>query len=335
MPKISVIVPVYNVAQYLPQCIESLLGQTLEDIEVILVDDGSQDKSSQICDSYAQKDERIKVRHKINGGLSDARNAGLEIAQGEYIAFLDSDDWVEKNVYEYLYNLIQKEDADIVQCDYIKAFSEDAKIDFSSAVTESICTNIEALCLLYGEEYVKTVVVWNKLYKRAVFDNIRFPKGKIHEDEFTTYKLLHHANKVVNSNYPLIYYRQREGSIMSQAFSEKRLHILEAYNESMEYFNRYNLDKLVQLAECRLCGQLRYLYVQVQKSQFNNKKKVLKQLKKSMRGRYIRFIINPFIRQKGKVALTLCLLNGAAFCKIQSSMQRMDCRSILGRNLII
>lgn len=319
MPIISVIVPVYNVEQYLSQCIDSLLTQTLEDIEIILVDDGSTDACPQICDAYALRDTRIKVIHKVNGGLSDARNWGIERAQGEYIAFLDSDDWVKPDFYEYLYNLIQRKNADIAQCDYIKVYDNTTKIDFDEAIKESTHTGVEALYLLCGEEYIKTVVVWNKLYKRKLFDKIRFPKGKIHEDEFVTYKVLHKASKFVNSNIPMVYYRQRPDSIMAQKFSEKRLHVLEAWKERRDYFKQHNLIELAHRTECELCVTMKAAYVYIQKSDLQNKKEILKQLKKEIKEDYIKYICNPFITIKGKITLTICLLNGQVFYKLYST----------------
>ncbi|MFR0779346.1 MAG: glycosyltransferase family 2 protein [Zhenhengia sp.] len=324
MFKVSVIVPVYNVERFLSKCIDSLLRQTLQDIEIILIDDGATDRSSEICDTYALKDHRIKVIHKINGGLSDARNVGIEVAQGEYIAFLDSDDWVEPNLYEYLYNLIKKKNADIAQCDYIKAYAEDAQIDFKHQTKETIYTSVEALGLLFGEEYVKTVVVWNKLYRRSLFEEIRFPKGKVHEDEFTTYKVIHKANKLVNSNLPKVYYRQREGSIMAEGFNEKRLHILEAYKEKYAYLKQEGLEELALRTEVNLCSTLKKFYVQTRKSKLVNKSKILKDLRNDMRRNYMKFIKNPYITNRGKMTLTICLLNGYIFCLLYYHISRMN-----------
>ena len=324
MPKVSIIVPIYNVQQYLAKCIDSLLEQTLQEIEIILVDDGATDRSPEICDTYALKDQRIKAIHKTNGGLSDARNVGIEVAQGEYIAFLDSDDWVESNFYEYLYNLVKKEDADIAQCDYIKAYSEDVQINFRYHIKETAHTGVEALGLLFGEEYVKTVVVWNKLYRRSLFEEIRFPKGKVHEDEFTTYKVIHKANKLVNSNLPMIYYRQREGSIMAEGFNEKRLHVLEAWREKYTYLKQEGLEELALRTEANLCSTLKGFYVQTKKSNLVNKDKVLKDLRNEITRKYIKFIKNPYITGRGKTTLTICLLNGQVFCKLYSAYINND-----------
>lgn len=322
MPKVSIIVPVYNVEQYLPKCIESLVSQTLQEIEIILVDDGSTDKSVEICDIYALQDSRIKVIHKQNGGLSDARNIGIEVAKGDYIAFLDSDDWVETSMYEYLYELAEKENAYIVQCDYIKTYDETEEIDFKECIQETIHTNIDALNLLFGKEHVKTIVVWNKLYHNSLFKDNKFPKGKVHEDEFLTYKLIYKTNKLINSNRPLLYYRQRNGSIMMQGFNEKRLHIVEALEERKAYFKMKGLKEASLKTESNLCGILKLLYVQASESKLDNKRFILKKLKQYIARNYIKFLMNPYITYRGKISLSICMLNNKRFCKMYKSYSK-------------
>lgn len=315
MVKISIIIPIYNVEQYLKKCLESILAQTLDDIEVILVNDGSTDKSLDICNQYKLKDPRIKVIDKKNGGLSDARNKGIQIAEGEYIAFLDSDDWVEPNFYKYLWELAQKEKADIAQCDYIEAYHDETIISFKTPIKECTYTGTESLHLLYGNEYVRTVIACSKIYKRSLFEEIQFPIGKIHEDEFTTYKLLHKAGRVTDSNIKMYYYRQRENSITNEGFNEKRLHALEALKERIEYFNQYSLNELSQKTESRLCGMLKEFYIKAYKTDIVNKDKILKSIINDMRKYYIRFIKNPYITSRGKTTTTLCILNGRIFYK--------------------
>lgn len=313
MCKLSIIVPVYNVEQYLTKCIESLLAQTLKEIEIILVDDGSTDKSSKICDQYALKDERIKVIHKTNGGLSEARNKGIEAAKGEYLGFLDSDDWVETNFYQYLYKLIQNTRADIAQCDFVYAYDESIKIEFNNIVKENVYTGIEALGLLYGSECVRTVVVWNKIYRRELFKNIRYPKGKLYEDEFTTYKLIYQAKKVVDSNVSMVYYRQRKDSIMGKGFREERLQVLEAFKQRGKYFEQHGLNELVKKNERNLNISLKRFYLATQRSKLINKKKILRSLKLEIVTYYIRFMKNPYITNIERITLTMCILNGRIF----------------------
>ena len=185
MAQISVIVPVYQVEAYLPQCIDGILAQTFRDFELILVDDGSQDRSGAICDEYAGRDERVRVLHKENGGLSDARNAGLEQANGDYFLFVDSDDFIAPMMLERLYAGAQREGADLAICNFRYTFDTKEKKDFSTAMTAEILRGAE---IFYNRKNDRShgfwTVAWNKLYKRETFGKLRFRSGKYHEDEF-------------------------------------------------------------------------------------------------------------------------------------------------------
>lgn len=242
--KISIIVPVYNVEQYLDKCVENLINQTYKNLEIILVDDGSKDKSGHICDLWKEKDNRIKVIHKKNGGLSDARNAGMHIAQGEYIAFVDSDDWVHERIYEILMDNMSKYNADISVCSIKKVYEKDI-LDEVEILNNNIFvfTAEEALKNLIDEGELKQTV-WNKLYKKEVIDNIYFEFGKIHEDEFWTYQVFGRSSKIVYTNEKLYYYLQRSGSIMDKPFSIQRLDSLEARYNRLNYIkeNYPNLE---------------------------------------------------------------------------------------------
>lgn len=324
MELISVIVPIYNVEEYLKRCIESIVNQTFKNLEIILVDDGSTDASGEICDKYAEKDTRIKVIHKKNGGLSSARNAGIDVAQGKYIAFLDSDDWIESNLYEYLYSLMKKNSASMAECDFIKAYDENIKISYKGDIQERIYNNIEALQRLYGEAYIKTTVVWNKVYEKELFKDIRFPEGKLHEDEFTTYKIIYKAKKVIVSNIPMIYYRQREKSIMSGEFNEKRLDVLQAYKERISYMKDKNLDELDKMTEASICSILRLLYIQTKESKIERRNEILIYLKSEMKNMYSQFMHNKFITKKGKLMLNICLLNETLFYEIYKKYMKRN-----------
>lgn len=273
-PTISVIVPIYNVEKYLGKCIESIINQTYSNLEIILVDDGSPDNCGDICDYYASKDRRIKVIHKENGGLSDARNAGLDFAKGEYINFIDSDDYINKGFYEVLINLVISNNADIAQCAFLKVYEND-NTNTNPLVNEKITVlnNIEALNNLFNDYYVTTSVVWNKLYRKELFTEIRFPKGKIHEDEFTTFKVLFKSKKVVTTSKPLYYYLQRSNSIMGENFNVKRLDFLEAYSSQISFYNENRLVDLKTKAIKRLEGTIRYFMNDILKSDIDNKEK--------------------------------------------------------------
>lgn len=236
---ISIIVPVYKVEDLLARCVDSLLVQTYKELEIILVDDGSPDNSGQICEAYAKRDGRVKVIHKVNGGLSDARNAGMPHAHGSYITFLDSDDWVHETYIETLYNLLRSTDADIAACNFLRTSSENVSLP---STTERIFefSNEEALeqIIAFGEFHEQMVVAWGKLYKAELFEGITYPVGRIHEDEFTTYKLIDRAKKVSFTTQALLYYWQREDSIMGTGFKLKnKLDHLEAWRERAAFFH--------------------------------------------------------------------------------------------------
>lgn len=241
---ISFVIPVYKVEKFLHRCIDSVLRQSYSNLEIIVVDDGSPDTCGAICDQYALLDKRVHVIHQENGGLSDARNTGIGIAKGKYLAFLDSDDWIHDLCIEKLYTLLQKTHADISACNFIWTSDELVTVD-DPTDTYTVYSNTEALALLYGELYIPMVVAWGKLYKAELFDGIRYPKGKLHEDEFTTHKLLYKAKTVVFSTDQLLYYWQRSDSITGVGFNLKnRLAVIQALYERVDFFQEKELFAL-------------------------------------------------------------------------------------------
>ena len=236
---ISVVVPVYNVEKYLKRCIKSVLNQTYKNLEIILVDDGSKDKSGQICDEYSKKDERIKVIHKENGGLSDARNVGIENSFGKYICFIDSDDYVDVKFLENLYSIIKKYNADISVCCYkiVSENVENLKIEEKREYNEEVWDKEQSYkeLLLFGklENYI-----WNKLLKKSLFNGVYFPKGKKMEDIGTTYLLLDKAKKIAKTSYVGYFYMQREGSIMSNLNGQLIADTKEMINIRFDYLKK-------------------------------------------------------------------------------------------------
>ncbi len=222
---ISVIVPVYKVEAYLDQCVASIVNQTYRDLEIILVDDGSPDRCPELCDAWAQRDSRIRVIHKKNGGLSDARNAGMEAATGEFIGFVDSDDWLSKDFYEVLYETAQRHGASIAASGIVKT-TQNKEEFFGTRFEQVVFSPEEAIhTIMHGEGF--HAVAWNKLYARKIFEGIRYPVGKLHEDEYVTYRLLDRAERLVLCLDAVYYYRQRTGSIMA-SWSVRHLDGLEA-----------------------------------------------------------------------------------------------------------
>ena len=228
---VSVIVPIYNVEEYLEKCVDSILAQSYKNIEVILVDDGSPDKCGDICDKYKEKDARIKVLHKQNGGLSDARNAGIEMADGNYIMFIDSDDYIQNNMIETLYSRIKKDNSDIAQCNFLIVYDEDnsEQSNGNMPFDDEVITSDEALERLFSEDYWYLVTACNKLYKRHLFSEIRFPYSKYHEDEFVAHLIIEKCNLISLVKEPLYYYYQRNTSIMGSTFNIRNLDGAEAF----------------------------------------------------------------------------------------------------------
>ena len=237
--KISIIIPVYKVEKYIRKCVDSAINQTHLNLEIILVDDGTPDNSGKICDEYAQKDTRIKVIHKKNGGLSDARNFGLDIAKGKYIFLLDSDDYIEKDTIEYLYELCERYNADIgIGKTRFLYENQQSNIKSPSKDNIKIYNTEEALeTMLYSQEFTNSA--WNKLYKTELFANIRFPVGKLYEDLATTYKLISKSKQtVLGSKYTYNYIMNRDNSIMNKKFNIKRMEGLDFCEEILDFVSK-------------------------------------------------------------------------------------------------
>ena len=249
MNKISIIIPIYNVEQYLPQCLDSIINQTYKNLEIILINDGSTDNSGKICDNYAKVDNRIHVFHKKNEGVSSARNLGLEKCTGDFIGFIDPDDFIELNMYELLYNEQQKTNADIVWCNYSLYYSLNKQIfgEINSNITYNLL-NINEKNDFYSDLFYKynmKAYLWNKLYQKEIFSNIKFPYKKIFEDLFVFIYLISKANKISFINKKLYYYRQRVNSICNKTHIHSTFNIdmIESYIKSSidyKYFSNNN-----------------------------------------------------------------------------------------------
>lgn len=290
---ISVIVPIYKVENYLEKCVETIVNQTYLNLEIILVDDGSPDSCGTICNKLAEKDSRIRVIHKKNGGLSDARNAGIRIATGEYFLFVDSDDFISYSMIETLYKSIKKNNADMAVCGYEKVFSNGIieKRHFSVKNGEEVLTGEEATKrLLYSME-PEMVVAWNKLERRCLWKHMEFPVGKQHEDDFTAYRLMYKSSKIVLLNEPLYYYLQREDSIIGTGFNLKSLHKIEAYEKACVFFKEKNRE-LYQRATNLVLIMNRRCCEEVTASEYTTKDEILKKLKKSGRKFYLKNFYN-------------------------------------------
>ncbi len=292
---ISIIVPVYEVKKYLERCIESILNQTFSRFELIIVDDGSSDECGRICDSYATIDYRIIVIHKMNGGLSDARNAGIELVinnnESKWITFVDSDDWINNNYLEFLYQSVISENADAscskhIECKSDNNNKEDGVPAFSYYKGEDFCV----------EEYKYSQTAWGKLFKLEQWKTLRFPVGRIHEDAFTIYTILLPAKKIAYIENPPLYYFNsgNDESITRKKWTPKRMDLLCALEEKIEYskkngFNRYYL---VQIREYINTLGFNFHHAKEQ-NDISNVKFIRKKTKEAMRKRESRNLF-PF-----------------------------------------
>lgn len=259
-PLISVIVPVYNVEPYLDRCVQSIVDQTYTNLEIILVDDGSPDNCPVLCDAWAAKDSRIKVIHKANGGLSDARNAGMAIAAGEYVAFVDSDDWVAPDMYRHLLDRMTADDCDIAACGVEMVWEDGTPSRPLTAPGNHMLDTVAAMEALLDETLLKQPV-WYKLYRKELISDIPFPVGKYHEDVFWSYQIIARARRVSVCDTPGYFYLQRAGSIMGTDYSPKRLDAVEAKERLAEYIAQHfpSLDTKARanlLFTCLYHGQL-------------------------------------------------------------------------------
>lgn len=279
-PLISVIVPVYNVENYLRKCLESIINQTYKNLEIILIDDGSTDNSGKICDEYAAKDNRIKLIHKPNGGISDARNAGLEIAKGEYIGFVDSDDYIAEDMYEFLYNFAVKNNLDVAMCGSKHVFNGKVIPDneFKMAIFEK---QDEMIKNLFSAIYGGGISVWNKLFKKSCIKDIKFEYGKTCEDAFYILNWIERANRFGRRGETKYFYVQREGSIThNKYYSPQILDLIEAYIKNLEIIKK-KYPGALKVAEYKLYWAYSNILWQIYscKDYKDNKEKINKIIK--------------------------------------------------------
>ncbi len=249
MSEISIIVPVYNVEQYLHKCVDSILAQTFTNFELILVDDGSLDSSGEICDQYAKVDSRIKVIHKPNGGLSDARNVGIEAAHSPYLAFVDSDDYIAQEMYQMLFDDIRQAEADLAICGIYDVYGDKAPRE-KEQLHEILDRDTATIKIFEGN--LISVHAVNKLYRKEIFSSLRYPKGKYHEDSYVILDVLAQCNTIVVNTKQVYYYTHREGSINTERFSEKQFDFIDAWELNERRLSNAS-SALRRVAHQRVC----------------------------------------------------------------------------------
>ena len=319
-PLISIIVPVYKVEKYLNRCVESIVSQTYSNLEIILVDDGSPDLCPVMCDDWAKKDSRIKVVHKKNGGLSDARNEGMRISNGELLGFVDSDDWIEQDMYRRLYESMRKDNSDIAACGVEMVWEDETLSEKLTKTNNCVLNREEAMRALIYESWLKQPV-WYKLYKTKLIRNILFPVGKYHEDAFWSYQAIGAANRVSIINYVGYYYWQRNGSIMSEAYSLKRLDAIQALENRQDYLE-IKFPSLAIEGKCKMWFSCMY-----------HGQKVLQQLSILEQTKAIQYLNDvlyrhPFssiaikeLSNKEKVWIRIASVSLTTACKIRNALR--------------
>lgn len=261
--KISIIVAVYNIAEYLPRCMESLCSQTYENLEIILVDDGSSDESGRICDNYAKQDNRIIVIHKKNGGLSDARNAGLEAAAGDYIGFVDGDDWIEPDMYRAMLASCMENEAEIAICRYRQIGEGAEQSEGTNRVVPLTREQALEIYICGHEQYIIYNSVWSKLFQRELISDISFPVGKKSEDIMFTTKTFCRAKKLVYLDTPYYnYVLDREDSIMNKGLAERRFQDeIPFWKEQIGYFYGADMKEMAEKAAYHFYRRMLFYFI--------------------------------------------------------------------------
>lgn len=299
-PLISVIIPVYNVVEYLSGCIDSVVNQTYKNLEIILVDDGSTDGSAQMCEEWALKDNRITVIHKTNGGLSDARNAGIAAATGEYIEFIDSDDTVSKKITEHLLSIVEENNTEIGICDPVHCYP-DTSYQYQEAHSVKVLTVEDALCeMMYQKSFL--VSAWGKLFKRFLFNDVKFPVGMLFEDSAIMYRLFEKVNLVVYSDAKFYGYLHRDNSITTKKFTRRDCDILQICQEQVKFAKNYSSKVYNAALAYQIAGAFRVYLNAPSGSEFKSDLQVCENL---IRKNGIKVLFNKNTRKKTKGALAL------------------------------
>ncbi|MDE5885512.1 MAG: glycosyltransferase [Oscillospiraceae bacterium] len=304
--KISVIVPIYNVETYLPRCIDSVLAQSFRNFELLLIDDGATDSSGKICDEYVKKDERIHVFHKKNGGPSDARNYGIEKAEGEYLTFIDPDDYIAANYLEVLYQMLTSQDADIsIVCSQLVT-DMNADTGIMEMMPVYTVDSQEAIRrMLTRDPY--GVAVWGKLYVRSLFDDIRFPVGRLYEDMLTSPYVFANCHRVAYTKMPMYFYYQRTESTMNRPIREQDFQAFDGLREIIKFVDK-RYPEIHDAAICRYIDDslIVFFHRAVWKEDYAQ---FVKQIKAKDKGIWKEGMHNQYLKKTRKMQILMLLIN--------------------------
>lgn len=311
MELISVIVPVYNVEKYLDECVNSILDQTYSNIEILLIDDGSTDNSPNICDFYEKQDNRVRVIHQQNGGLSLARNIGIEKSQGDFIVFVDSDDYISTDMLEVMINEMKKniESTSILMCNFVKFDSYGNVIKKNNYNLEKeIIDKVSAIDRLIVSKDINYIVAWGKLYKKEVFDEIRFPLNKQNEDEFVMHKVYFNCDSIICLDKCFYKYRIRDNSIMNSKFSIKQFNKLEALYDRVNFCKKHNLIDLMNKAQQMYIAYFIDFYIKGMET-LTIKKSIIRRKKIYLIKQIFYILKNKYINNREKIIIFLFAIN--------------------------
>lgn len=305
---VTVVVPVYNVATYLPECLDSILAQTYRNLEIIVVDDGSTDSSPEICDKYGELDNRIKIVHQQNGGLSAARNTAIEIATGEYITFVDSDDALNCDMIYYLYTNALKVAADISICQYQMIDEKSDKFGSPNSIKDTCIIGDACDCVRgFFKEKGISASAWGKLYKIDLFSDVRYPVGKYHEDVFTTYKVFAKSKVLIIGHEAYYMYRSRPGSIMALDFQPKHMDAIEGKMEQYEFI-KAEIPSLEKIAAADIVYAANTCSMRIAHTR-KNYPGYVSQLQKIYREHIMSYLIYSDSSIKAKIYSCLCVIS--------------------------
>lgn len=320
MDLVSVVIPIYNVEDYLIRCIDSVINQSYSNLEIILVDDGSKDKCGSICDTYAKKDNRIIVIHKTNGGLSDARNAGIHVAKGKYISFIDSDDYVAINYIEELVRVLELTQADMSVVD-VQVVNENTpysvnRIEGDISILSKYDAIIRALKLSFRQS------AWGKLYRLDIFDDIEFPKGMLYEDLAIVYQVLYKMNTIALSTAQLYKYEIRSGSIMQTGFKRQQYDSLVVAENAKDFVvGKYPELKKLAYGRCvyAYLAILRKMLLSSNRSEYNN---LIEELKIKIDNTSKGLLLCPDIKNSLKIRLFSYRINEKLYLKVEDYLYK-------------
>ena len=312
---ISIIVPVYNVEAYLDRCMESILKQTYKRLEIILVDDGSTDSSGEKCDAYAKQDSRIKVIHKVNGGLSDARNAGLALATGDYIGYVDSDDWINPDMYECMYGACVENNAQLAVCRYFREYQEQTEAGGTGKTVPLTREDLLKIYISGNDEYIIYNSVWSKLFKRDLVADMIFPKGRNSEDIMYTTKAFCRLERAVYIDRCLYHYvLDREGSIMNVSRGERMFRDeIPFWREHIACIREHVSDEMADLAAYYFWRRLLFYYIDMKNNNCDAYAKRLVDEIKADRQELLRVYQSNLVSKGDKVRMKLFLCSPSLY----------------------